>query len=126
MLTDFLSHYGERPRSHYRGAFRSHCGTEAPRCCARPASGLVTGLLAVAQRRFLVADLRSRGDEVAVRHAVDRLRPEGRDSVAVLERQPHPEVALQRTPDGVTGQRSEQLSTHLLVRRTPSASSRVR
>jgi hypothetical protein len=37
--------------------------------------------------------------------------------VAVLERQRHAEVPFQRAPDGVAGQRPQQLAAGLLVRR---------
>src|SRR5215207_11546604 len=68
-----------------------------PRSCARDRR-----TSAVAQLRRLVADLGQRRDEQAVRVAVHRLGPERGDPVAVLERQLHPEVALQATADGVT------------------------
>ncbi len=53
----------------------------------------------------------------ASRSSTDRVERENRDAVAVLKGEPHTEVALQRTTDGVTRQRAQQLAACLLVRR---------
>ena len=72
---------------------------------------------AVAERRRLVEQLSADRGEARQPVVDRRVQREYRDPVAVLEGEPHTEVPLQRAAYRVAGQRAQQLTSGLLVRR---------
>src|SRR5690606_25513923 len=94
---------GSHGAARLRSSFRSRAGR-------RPGRGS-----AVAELGRLVEDLFAGGDEGAV--GVGLPGREDGDTVAVLEREPHTEVALQRAAHGVARQDAQQLAAGLFVRR---------